>query len=301
MPGQKLPGWQTWGLAEAPGISKLTMTIDTEVVSPDRLGAAFPNLEATGFLAGRESLAYLDIGQLTPGWREFGMMSFRGGSELTIGRYGAGAMAWALFFEWDPVRNAWEALVEAQDTIRPQRTSLTPDFILPCMFLTRMASFPIAVGERGPAAQWVYCFARAQKRLSPLIIGLFVEWMRGSSQAAARYRRLTGKGNPTFLDEQQKALKRWRTIFGPDLIEAAHAAERIEPVVIRGLDEGSSRLWSEGTLDVPERLVDFASGLLPIARWRPVPPGPNTLAEGTLESLATLAQAWADWRTSERR
>jgi hypothetical protein len=299
---QKLPGWQTWGFADAPGISKITMLVDTEIVEPNRIGAAFPNLEAAAFLKSRESLAGLDFGQLTPGWHEFGMMSFRGGSEVTAGRYGAGAMAWALFFEWNPLRNndAWEALLEAQETIRPKRTSLMPDFIIPLMFLTRMAAFPVILGERGQAAQWTYCFARSQKRLSPLVIGLFVEWMRGSSQAAARYRGLTGGGHPTLLDEQKKALKRWQMIFGTDLIEAVRKAERVEPTIFRGLDAGSARLWSDSALEVPEQLVDFAAGLLPVARWQPSPPGPGTLAEGDLESLATLSQAWKNWRSAAK-
>ena len=298
MDRQKLPGWQTWGLANATGISKITMLVDTEVVEPNRIGAAFPNLQAAGFVVSRESLVGLDFGQLTPGWREFALVSVRGGSEMTVGGYPAGTMAWALFFEWNPIRSAWKALLLAQETIRPQRTSLPPDFIFPCMFLTRMASFPIVPGERGQAAQWVYCFARAQKRLSSLVVGLFIEWMRGSSKAAARFRSSTESGYPTFLDEQQQALESWKTIFGPDLIEAAHTAERIEPVIIRGLDEGSARLWSDLACDVPERLIDFAAGLLPIARWRPFPPGPEMLAGGELESLATLSQAWKDWRTA---
>jgi len=286
-------------LAEAAGMSQFTLLYDEEIVEPMRIGAAFPNLKDISFLTGREELPMLDFGRLPPGWREFGMLGQRPQSGLDFGRLQTGAMAWVLFFAWDPVRSAFDAFLQAQDTLRPRLMSLTPDFVLPCMYLTRMASFPLSFGERGPAVQWLSCFAQAQRRLFPLITGLYVEWIRGSSQAAARYRTSTGTGYPPFSEDQRQALTRWKNLFGTRLIDQARSTERIEPVLIRGLEAGSSELWTDRELEVPEKLLGFAAALLPIARWQPEPPGPEQLEEQAIDTLDTLLQAWEDWRGEE--
>ena len=154
MARQQRAGWNTIRLAEAAGISQITMSYNAAVVDPMRVGATLPNLEHAGFFSDRTRLPrQLDLGLLTPGWREFGMIGNQRDRELDLGQYRAGVTAWVLAFEWHPSRCAWDALLEAQETIRPQRLSLTPDLLLPCMFLTRMAHFPLTVEERGPAAQ----------------------------------------------------------------------------------------------------------------------------------------------------
>ena len=125
------------------------------------------------------------------------------------------------------------------------------------------------------------------------------EWVCGSSQAAARYRTATGLGYPSFAEDQQQALSRWQEIFGPHLIYQCRSAERIEPVIIRGLEAGSVRLWTDRALHVPQKLQGFAAALLPIARWRASPPGPEHLEVQALDTLDTLAQSWEDWRGEE--
>jgi len=286
-------------LAEAAGISYFTMLYDEDVVEPMRIGAAFPNLKEVGFLTGREEFPMLDFGRLPPGWHEFGMMGQRPQGGMDFGRFQTGTMAWVLLFAWDPGRSAFDAFLHAQETLRPRLMSLTPDFILPCIYLTRMASFPLSLSERGPAAQWLSCLAQTQRRLFSLISGLYVEWIRGSSQAAARYRTSTGTGYPPFAEDQQQALTRWKTLFGSQLINEVRSAERIEPALIRGLEVGSGQLWTDCALPVPQKLLGFAGALLPIARWQPEPPGPEHLEVQAIDTLDTIIQAWEDWRGEE--
>ena len=296
---QKLLGWKAMQLAEAAGISYFTMLYDEDIIEPMRFGAAFPNLKEISFLAGRDEFPMLDFGRLPPGWRECGIMGTRPQSGTDFGRFQTGTMAWVLLFAWDPVRSAFDAFLEAQEALRPRLMSLTPDFILPGMYLTRMAPIPSSFAERGPAAQWLSCFAQAQRRLFPLMSGLYTEWVRGSSQAAARYRTATGLGYPPFAENQQQALARWKNLFGTHLIDQCRSAERIEPVIIRGLEEGSGQLWNDRALHVPQKLQGFAAALLPIARWRPEPPGPEHLEVQALDTLDALTQAWEDWRSEE--
>jgi hypothetical protein len=298
MPQQQRVEWPAIRLAEASGISQVTLFYDPDYVEPTRSGAVFPNLERVGFVPDRRLLRAMDLGQPEAGWQEFGLMGNRPGSDRVIGNVRVGMTAWVLLFEWNPQRSAWEALLEAQDTLRPERLSLGPDFLLPLMFLTRMAFFPIGPGRGNTAARWTPCMASAQEQLAPLITGFLVTWVHGSSQAAARYRQSIERLPKHGIDQRQ-ALSDWRQTFGMELLTALETAERLEPLIIRELEAASVRLWTEPTFPVPKGTMRFISGLLPIARWQPTPPGPREIPERASTSLETLLRWWKAWRLRE--
>ena len=301
MARQQRGAWNTIRLAEAAGISQITMGYSSAMVDPMRVGAALPNLEHAGFFSDRARLPKpLDLGSLTPGWREFGMIGHQRDRELDLERYRVGVTAWVLVFEWHPRRSAWDALLEAQETIRPQRLSLTPDLLLPCMFLARMAHFPLTVEERGPAAQWITCAALAHTRLTPLLVGLFTHWLGGQSQAARRYRAATGAGCPIHQADEKRALTQWTQLVGTELLEQLSTTERPEPVIMRALEAASIQLWTDQASTVPEQVKRLVRGLLPIARWQPHPPGPEHLDLDALSSLEALFHQWTSWRSSEQ-
>ncbi len=297
MPQQQRVEWPAFRLAEASGISQITLFYDPDYVEPTRI-AVFPNLERIGFLPDRNILSAMDLEQPIAGWQELGIVGNRPGSDLMMGSLRAGITAWVLLFEWNPERSAWEAFLEAQETLRPERLSLGPDYLLPMMFLTRMAFFligPEGVRVSNIAARWTQCFAKAHKQLAPLIIGFLTTWARGSSQAAARYREAIGY-TPKHRADQQQALSDWKQTFGMELLTALDSTERLEPFIIRELEAASVRLWTEPTFPVAKERMSFISGLLPIARWQPIPPGPKEMPEKAFTSLETLLRWWKAWR-----
>lgn len=287
---QKMPGWQAMQLADAPEISRFTLLYDTEVVEPMRIGAGLPNLRHIGFLPDRASLPF-HFGSKKPGWKEFGMLGSRPRSEVTQGGIQASTFAWVLLFEWNPLRSAWDAFIDAQDTLQPQLLSLTPDFLLPCIFLTRMAPLPFMLGETSRAAEWLPCFASAQSRLSPLLISFFVAWLRGNSKSATRYRAATGPA-PDYTKEQRDAQMLWKETFGQEFLQRVLAAERVEPTILRGIEAASSQLWTDRSLSIPPRAMPLVSGLLPIYCWQEQPAIAKSLDAGALSSLNTLTQQW---------
>lgn len=297
-----LPDWEAHRLAEAPGISQMLFVYDTQEVDQTLVGAAFPNLEKAELLSSRPTFRSDRLSIKWPsipaGWSEFGLFGTRPGSDVEKGSLQMGAIAWFFFFEWNPVRSAWDALLAGQDALRPQKTSLTPEFILPAIFLTRMAHFPFDGGAHRVGRQWIPCFAHAQAHLLPLITGLFREWVHGSSQAAQRYRQLS-RSKLSSQPDQEEAISLWQRTFGNALLEQVRTTERVEPTLIRGLDTASTQLWTDGAFSFVPQHSQLIRALLPIAQWQPHPPAAETLHLGNTESLESLFQAWSRWRTQK--
>jgi hypothetical protein len=170
-----LPGWELHLLAAAPPISQILFAFDTLEADLTLIGAALPNIEYAGILPAmptfRSDTRTIELPPPPNGWAAFGLLGTRRGTDVEIGNLQLGALAWFLLFEWNPSRSAWDALLEGQDALRPQKTSLTPEFILPAMFVTRMAHFPFERGIRNVATVWVACFAQAHTSLLPVISG----------------------------------------------------------------------------------------------------------------------------------
>jgi hypothetical protein len=296
-----LPGWKVRLLAPAPDISQMLFVYDTLEADPTLIGAAFPNLEHAGFLLSwpkfRSDTLSVELAPPPQGWSVFGLTGTRPGRDVEIGNLQLGAIAWFLLFEWNPVRSAWDALLVGQDALRPQRTSLTPEFVLPTMFLARMAHFPLERGVQSVPAAWVHCFAQAQMRLLPLITGLFKEWRGGPSSAAKRYRSLSQSPLLPLQQEEEEALSQWQEVFGDAMLDQVHAAERLEPTIMRGLDATSTRLWADATLNFGYPHTQLIEALLPISQWQPSPPGPERLYPENISSLEVLQKVWNRWRT----
>jgi hypothetical protein len=297
-----LPDWEAHCLAEAAGISQMLFVYDTQEVDRTLIGATFPDLEKAELLSSRPAFRSdrfsIKWPSIPAGWSEFGMFGPRPGSIVEEGSLQIGAIAWFFFFEWDPVRSAWNALLDGQDSLRPQKTSLTPEFILPSMFLTRMAHFPFDGGIHRVGKQWVACFTQAQTSLLPLITGLFREWMNGSSQAARRYRRLS-RSRLSLQPDQEAAILLWQRTFGSALLEHVRGTERLEPTLIRRLDTASAQLWTDGAFSFDPQRSQLIRALLPIAQWQPHPPASETLHLENTESLESLFQAWSRWRAQK--
>jgi hypothetical protein len=71
------------------------------------------------------------------------------------------------------------------------------------------------------------------------------------------------------------------------------------PTIIRGLEEASTRLWTDHSLTIPGQLLHFVSALLPFAQWRPDPVVSNIPISDNHGSLNTLLKAWKAWKTEE--
>lgn len=296
-----LPGWELHLLAAAPDMSQVLFAYDTLEADLTLVGAALPNLEHASVLPSmptlRSDTRSVELPPPPHGWAVFGLQGSRPGRDVEIGNVQLGAVAWFLLFEWDPVRSAWDALLAGQDVLRPQKTSLMPEFILPAMFLTRMAHFPLVRGSKNVAPVWVACFAQAQSSLLPLITAFYKEWMTGTSESARRYRQLARSPLPALQPEQEEALSNWQEVFGDALLDQVRKAERLEPAIMRGLDATSTQLWTDARLAFGRQHTQLIEALLPIAQWQPSPPGPKRLYPETIASLRTLWQMWNRWRT----
>jgi hypothetical protein len=96
---------------------------------------------------------------------------------------------WTLAFTWPVGTSAWATFMTTQDRLQPQRLALLPPLLIPLTYLTHMADLLTEPFET-TMVRWLAHANGSQRRLDALISGLFSAWMRGPSQAAARYRSL---------------------------------------------------------------------------------------------------------------
>lgn len=294
---QQFPGWQGIRIAELPEVSQFTLLYDSRLIDPYHVATTL-NLASAGFFMDRSVLSGFRFDPLPPGWTEFGMAGGPSGREAQLGGYRAGASAWVLLFSWNSRGSAWDAFLETQDALKPTRLSIMTSLLLPCLLLVRMADLSGKQGNTIEAAHWVRCIAQAERRLSQLITGFYVEWMTGASEAAVRYTTETHT-YPALTTEQWLALGRWERIFGGDLLDVLQTTERVEPTIIRGLEAAGSRLWTDRSLAVPGQFHFFASALLPFARWRLDPVGPPLPPPDNHGSLNALLNAWQTWKRGD--
>lgn len=93
-----------------------------------------------------------------------------------------------------------ERAASIQEHVRPEKLSLTPPFLLPAAFLACMAEF-LLEGSNITAGR-TPVLAEIQAELQPFLLALSIPWIGGTSEAAARYRRLTGVTRAPSQQEQ---------------------------------------------------------------------------------------------------
>jgi hypothetical protein len=131
-----------------------------------------------------------------------------------------------------------------------------------------------------------------QTELLPFLLALSILWISGPSEAAARYRRLTGVIRaPT--PQEQALLSRFERVVGAGTLEAVRQAERLEPLLLGTLDETSTRLWSTPYHGRVYRLV---RALLELSCWRAELPGPEELDRVIPQSTQALLPIWQRWQ-----
>lgn len=285
------PTWRCLELADLPTLSRFYLLFQPDLLNPFQEG--LPSLDRVAFLDERSP----DLPRLPPcpsGWRRAGMVA--GTWRLHAPDLGLTLMdtAWAFIFEWQPVVSAWEALLKTQEQLRPEKLALAPQFLLPALFLARMAHFPFR--EDNLATAWTPVLAEIQSELVPVLHALYVHWMNGPTQAAARYRRLTGFTRIPSEQEQTR-LTRFERVAGKGTLEAVRQAERLEPLLLRTLDATSMRLWEQPQRVRADRLV---RSLLPLACWRPELPGPAELERLIPQSTQALLPLWRRWQEGLR-
>lgn len=221
-------------------------------------------------------------------WRRFGVIV--GASETETGgpepgvllRLQTATVQVAVFQEWNPARaaSAWEALLTAQDALRPQRLAVPPGFVVSLIALAQLAMHEQRRGSN-VLARWRTNIALAQHVLNPVMDTMMQAWLAGSSRAAARYRALM----------RLKAPKPFRpdlALFRPAEWENLTRVERPEPFLMRLFHEKSLALWRDDALWARARAnwsEEEQAAMLGLARWDSVIPGQGGMTPAELIDL----------------
>lgn len=225
---------------------------------------------------------------LSAGWRRFGvvigMPVAEGGppNPRVLLRLETSPVQVCIVQEWNPARaaSAWEALLIAQDALRPQRLAVPPGFLVSLMALAKLAAHQGWLGGNTPA-RWIPSIALAQQVLSPLLDTLMQTWLAGSTIAAARYRAQMGIRTP-------RSLRPTVTLFRPAEWEGLARAERPEPFLMRLLHQKGLALWRDDALWAEAQAtwseVEQAV-LLGLARWDTVIAGEGAISAAELIAL----------------
>lgn len=222
---------------------------------------------------------------LPPGWQRIGMHvgTPLGDRQLfQDAGFSPRTVQLALFHEWNAAQGttAWEALLRAQDTLRPTRLSVLPPVIVSVMALAKLGAHQFGLHSNA-VARWLPNIALAERVLSPAVEQMMTAWLRGSSAAAARYRAgLSGvtpkRGLPTLR------------LFPKAAWEGLVAAERPEPFIMRLLHDTSEALWRDpaawarAEADWSE---DEVAAMLGLSRWDTVVPGDGPIGAAELRHL----------------
>lgn len=318
----RLGGYSLAVLAEVPHISSFYFCFDERTVDLFRPGKVLPWLPWAEALS--SSLEEVVFPPIQPGWRRCGLACFYTESSGRIDKSRTLPFGWALAFQWSTSRSAWQALLETQEALQPQQFSLSPDFIVPALFLAHLGMAPLGTNAAEWVARWGPFLADAQTDLDTLIQAWYLEWIRGPSEAARRYRQL----NNVALQRHplvDPLILTFDSLFGGEFTESIRTAERLEPVLLRGLAMVSTYLFDSPTRSVgPEGASAFfkqPDWIPPPRKRRPVvlPPaerllrGLLSLASWQLTSLPQeiedkrpreserLLQAWIAWRASSSK
>lgn len=285
--------------ADVADISRVVFLYDPAVIDPRMAWADLGPIDQAGLLT--------QLPMPLPGadgWETFGLMVQLGGLVNPGGaasarlRMQVGMPRWILALQWRPVRSAWDALLDAQDQHQPERLSLVPWLIMPLIFIARMRAFPLGPFVGGDtAAQWLPHLAVAQRKLQPLMTSLYALWVHGPTERAAAYRGIAAAPLAPMTAAQERLVHDLARLVDDAPLAAIRAAHHPEPGIIRLLDQASARLWELDDLRMALS-ADLLAGLLPIARWRPDPPGPPT--SDIPRSNSELLRWWRDWVTKRR-
>lgn len=186
---------------------------------------------------------------------------------------------WVFALEWSKNQPAWEALLSSEDHLNPLVISLSPAYVLPALFVARMADLPRETIFDTVKA-WTWLLDEVSDPLHDLIAALYLRWLDGPSQAAQALRAKSAEDEEEeTLDEEtraiyQDALHAFEHIFGTARLEALQHAERLVPAVLRLLDDVSGSLWDTAmSMSEEQRSALWGNlslrALLPIALWRP--------------------------------
>lgn len=221
-------------------------------------------------------------------WRRFGVIV--GTPETEAGepepdvllRLQTSTVQVAVFQEWNPARaaSAWEALLTAQEALRPQRLAVPPGFVVSLIALAKLATHEQGRGSN-ILARWRTNIAIAQHVLNPVMDTMMQAWLAGSSRAAARYRALM----------RLKAPKPFRpdlALFRPAEWENLTQAERPEPFLMRLFHEKSLALWRDDALWARAQATwsdEEQAAMLGLARWDSVIAGQGGITPAELIGL----------------
>lgn len=225
---------------------------------------------------------------LSAGWRRFGVII--GVPEAEDGapdprvllRLETAPVQVAVFQEWNPARaaSAWEALLIAQDALRPQRLAVPPGFIVSLIALAKLAAHQGWLGGN-TLARWLPSIALAQDILSPVLNELMQVWLAGPTRAAARYRAQMGIRTP-------RGLRPTVTLFRPAEWEGLVRSERPEPFLMRLLHQKSLALWRDDALWAEAQdawSAEERAALLGLGRWATVIAGEGAITTAELIAL----------------
>jgi hypothetical protein len=259
------PEWTVRVVSDLPSMSQVELVFDAACDPPFY---AFHGMHDVMFVPPDHAKTYPRLPALPPRMQRFGIV---GSSTATRSASDDpdSPRPWTLAFTWPVGKSAWATFMTTQDRLQPQRFALLPPMLIPLTYLTRMADLRTEPFDT-TMVRWLPHANGSQRRLDALISGLFSSWMRGPSQAAARYRTL---------------------------VPQAASGSMPEPTIMRLLHTLSDQLWTVAGMPLPDLPTTLLQGLLPFSIWgRPddpaAPPIPPTAA-----GLVRLWQAGTPPRT----
>jgi len=281
----------TFTFAEYPGVSR-HLVIDMQGGNPEQyLNGGLDWLHA-GFThdAFWERLppgTLQGLAPLSTEWRRFGVVVGVPDTEVgaldprTLLRLETTSVQVCIVQEWNPARaaSAWDALLLAQDALRPQLLAVPPGFLVSLMALAKLAAHQVWLGGTTPA-RWIPNIALAQRVLSPVLNELMQAWLAGPTSAAARYstqmRIRPQQPRPTFA------------LVRPAEWAGLPRAERPEPFLMRLFHQKSLALWRDDALWAEAQTTwseEEQSALLGLARWDTVIAGEGGITATELIGL----------------
>ncbi len=278
--------------AEHPGVSR-HLVIDIQGGNPEQYLNGGLDWSEAGFThdAFWERLppgTLQGLAPLSAGWRRFGVVigtpEEEGGAPnpRTLLRLETTPVQVCIVQEWNPARaaSAWEALLIAQDALRPQLLAVPPGFLVSLMAIAKLAAHQVWLGSTA-ASRWIPNIALAQQVLSPVLNELMQAWLAGPTRAAARYRAQMGIRTP-------RGLRPKVALFRPAEWVNLARSERPEPFLMRLLHQKSLALWRDDALWAEAQTTwseEERAALLGLGRWDTVITGEKAVTATELNGL----------------